>query len=218
MTKINYNYNGPLRVGIGGPVGSGKTTLLIELCREFKKNFEICAITNDIYTKEDAKILSRSGVLSNNRIMGVETGGCPHTAIREDASINISAIEKMNNKFPRLEVLFLESGGDNLAATFSPELVDITIYVIDVSGGEKIPRKGGPGITKSDYLVINKSDLSTIVGASLDVMKRDTIKMRGKKPWSFTEMKSKKGLKPIYDFILNKGGLKAYKHNLKQLY
>ena len=218
MKKINYNYNGPLRVGIGGPVGSGKTTLLIELCREFKKNFEICPITNDIYTKEDAKILSRSGVLSNNRIMGVETGGCPHTAIREDASINISAIEKMNNKFPRLEVLFLESGGDNLAATFSPELVDITIYVIDVSGGEKIPRKGGPGITKSDYLVINKSDLSTIVGASLDVMKRDTIKMRGKKPWSFTEMKSKKGLKPIYDFILNKGGLKAYKHNLKQLY
>ena len=214
MTKINYNYNGPLRVGIGGPVGSGKTTLLIELCREFKQDFEICAITNDIYTKEDAKILSRSGVLSNNRIMGVETGGCPHTAIREDASINISAIEKMNNKFPRLEVLFLESGGDNLAATFSPELVDITIYVIDVSGGEKIPRKGGPGITKSDYLVINKSDLSTIVGASLDVMKRDTIKMRGKKPWSFTEMKSKKGLKPICDFILNKGGLKTYKNNL----
>ena len=216
MTKINYNYNGPLRVGIGGPVGSGKTTLLIELCREFKQNFEICAITNDIYTKEDAKILSRSGVLSNNRIMGVETGGCPHTAIREDASINISAIEKMNNKFPRLELLFLESGGDNLAATFSPELVDITIYVIDVSGGEKIPRKGGPGITKSDYLVINKSDLSTIVGASLDVMKRDTIKMRGKKPWSFTEMKSKKGLKPIYEFILNKGGLKTYEHNLEQ--
>ena len=214
MTKINYNYNGPLRVGIGGPVGSGKTTLLIELCREFKQDFEICAITNDIYTKEDAKILSRSGVLSNNRIMGVETGGCPHTAIREDASINISAIEKMNNKFPRLEVLFLESGGDNLAATFSPELVDITIYVIDVSGGEKIPRKGGPGITKSDYLVINKSDLSAFVGASLDVMKRDTIKMRGKKPWSFTEMKSKKGLKPIYDFILNKGGLKTYKNNL----
>ena len=207
MTKTNYN--GPLRVGIGGPVGSGKTTLLIELCREFKQNFEICAITNDIYTKEDAKILSRSVVLSNNRIMGVETGGCPHTAIREDASINISAIEKMNNKFPRLEVLFLESGGDNLAATFSPELVDITIYVIDVSGGEKIPRKGGPGITKSDYLVINKSDLSTIVGASLDVMKRDTIKMRGKKPWSFTEMKNKKGLKPICDFIFNKGGLKT---------
>ena len=209
MTKINYNYNGPLRVGIGGPVGSGKTTLLIELCREFKQNFEICAITNDIYTKEDAKILSRSGVLSNNRIMGVETGGCPHTAIREDASINISAIEKMNNKFPRLEVVFLESGGDNLAATVSPELVDITIYVIDVSGGEKIPRKGGPGITKSDYLVINKSDLSTIVGASLDVMKRDTIKMRGKKPWFFTEMKIKKGLNPICDFIFNKGGLKT---------
>ena len=153
MTKIDFNHNGPLKVGIGGPVGSGKTTLLIELCREFKKNFEICAITNDIYTKEDAKILSRSGVLSNNRIMGVETGGCPHTAIREDASINISAIDKMNKRFPKLEILFLESGGDNLAATFSPELVDLTIYVIDVSGGEKIPRKGGPGITKSDFLM-----------------------------------------------------------------
>ena len=207
MTKINYNYNGPLKVGIGGPVGSGKTTLLIELCREFKKNFEICAITNDIYTKEDAKILSRSGVLSNSRIMGVETGGCPHTAIREDASINISAMEKMNKRFPKLEILFLESGGDNLAATFSPELVDITIYVIDVSGGEKIPRKGGPGITKSDFLVINKADLSKIVGASLDIMKKDTNKMRKKKPWTFTEIKNKKGLVEVFNFIRDVGGL-----------
>ena len=208
MKKIQNNYNGPLKVGIGGPVGSGKTTLLIELCREFKQKFEICAITNDIYTKEDAKILLSSGVLEKKRILGVETGGCPHTAIREDASINISAIEKMNERFPKLEVLFLESGGDNLAATFSPELVDITIYVIDVSGGEKIPRKGGPGITKSDFLVINKADLSHIVGASLDVMRKDTLRMRKNKPWTFTEMKNKKGLQSIYDFILNKGGLK----------
>ena len=208
MKKIQNNYNGPLKVGIGGPVGSGKTTLLIELCREFKQKFEICAITNDIYTKEDAKILLSSGVLEKKRILGVETGGCPHTAIREDASINISAIEKMNERFPKLEVLFLESGGDNLAATFSPELVDITIYVIDVSGGEKIPRKGGPGITKSDFLVINKADLSRIVGASLDVMRKDTLRMRKNKPWTFTEMKNKKGLQSIYDFILNKGGLK----------
>ena len=209
MKRNKYNYNGPLKIGIGGPVGSGKTSLLIELCREFKKNFEICAITNDIYTKEDAKILFNSGVLDKKRILGVETGGCPHTAIREDASINISAIEKMNKRFPNLEVLFLESGGDNLAATFSPELVDITIYVIDVSGGEKIPRKGGPGITKSDFLVINKADLSKIVGASLAVMEKDTIKMRKKKPWSFTEMKKRKGLKPIYDYILNNGGLQT---------
>ncbi len=210
MNKKN-NYNGPLKIGIGGPVGSGKTTLLIELCKEFKKNFEICAITNDIYTKEDAKILLQSGVLNEKRIMGVETGGCPHTAIREDASINISAIEKMNKRFPKLEVLFLESGGDNLAATFSPELVDITIYVIDVSGGEKIPRKGGPGITKSDFLVINKADLSSKVGASLDIMKKDTIRMRNKKPWSFTEMRNSKGIKVIYDFIIDTGGLELNK-------
>ena len=203
------NINGPLKVGIGGPVGAGKTSLTAELCKFLSKKISMAVISNDIYTKEDAEFLMKVQALPLERIKGVETGGCPHTAIREDASINISAIEKMNNKFPRLEVLFLESGGDNLAATFSPELVDITIYVIDVSGGEKIPRKGGPGITKSDYLVINKSDLSTIVGASLDVMKRDTIKMRGKKPWSFTEMKSKKGLKPICDFIFNKGGLKT---------
>jgi len=208
MKKKNI-YNGPLKVGIGGPVGSGKTTLLIELCREFKKKFEICAITNDIYTKEDAKILSRSGVLEKKRIMGVETGGCPHTAIREDASINISAIDVMKKKLPNLEIIFLESGGDNLAATFSPELVDITIYVIDVSGGEKIPRKGGPGITKSDFLVINKADLSKVVGASLDIMEKDTFKMRKKRPWGFTEMKNKKGLKAVYDFIASTGGLET---------
>ena len=207
MKRNKYNHNGPLKIGIGGPVGSGKTSLLIELCREFKKNFEICAITNDIYTKEDAKILFNSGVLDKKRILGVETGGCPHTAIREDASINISAIEKMNKRFPKLEVLFLESGGDNLAATFSPELVDITIYVIDVSGGEKIPRKGGPGITKSDFLVINKADLSSVVGASLEIMDKDTAKMREKKPWSFTEVKNGKGLEPIYKFIIKMGGL-----------
>ena len=211
---LDQNYNGPLKVGIGGPVGSGKTTLLIELCRQFKNNFEICAITNDIYTKEDAKILLSSGVLEKKKILGVETGGCPHTAIREDASINISAIEKMNERFPKLEVLFLESGGDNLAATFSPELVDITIYVIDVSGGEKIPRKGGPGITKSDFLVINKADLSHIVGASLDVMRKDTLRMRKNKPWTFTEMKNKKGLSKVYDFILNTGGLEIEGNNL----
>ena len=205
MTKTNYN--GPLRVGIGGPVGSGKTTLLIELCREFKQNFEICAITNDIYTKEDAKILSRSGVLSNNRIMGVETGGCPHTAIREDASINISAIEKMNNKFPRLEVLFLESGGDNLAATFSPELVDITIYVIDVSGGEKIPRKGGPGITRSDLLIINKIDLAPLVGADLGIMESDTRKQRGKRPFVFSNLQKGIGVEQIVEFIEREGGI-----------
>ena len=207
--KKNNIHNGPLKVGIGGPVGSGKTTLLIELCREFKKKFEICAITNDIYTKEDAKILSRSGVLEKKRIMGVETGGCPHTAIREDASINISAIDVMKKKLPNLEIIFLESGGDNLAATFSPELVDITIYVIDVSGGEKIPRKGGPGITKSDFLVINKADLSKVVGASLDIMEKDTLKMRKKRPWGFTEMKNKKGLKAVYDFIAITGGLET---------
>ena len=207
--KNNNIYNGPLKVGIGGPVGSGKTTLLIELCREFKKKFEICAITNDIYTKEDAKILSRSGVLEKKRIMGVETGGCPHTAIREDASINISAIDVMKKKLPNLEIIFLESGGDNLAATFSPELVDITIYVIDVSGGEKIPRKGGPGITKSDFLVIKKADLSKVVGASLDIMEKDTLKMRKKRPWGFTEMKNKKGLKAVYDFIAITGGLET---------
>ena len=203
MTKINYNYNGPLKVGIGGPVGSGKTTLLIELCREFKKNFEICAITNDIYTKEDAKILSRSGVLSNNRIMGVETGGCPHTAIREDCSLNKNAVIELEKKYHPLDFIFVESGGDNLAASFSPELVDICIYVIDVSAGDKIPRKGGPGITRSDLLIINKIDLSKMVGANLEIMKNDTNKMRGSMPWFFTNLKNSEGVDLVIDYLLN---------------
>ena len=207
MTKINFNHNGPLKVGIGGPVGSGKTTLLIELCREFKKNFEICAITNDIYTKEDAKILSRSGVLSNNRIMGVETGGCPHTAIREDASINISAIDKMNKRFPKLEILFLESGGDNLAATFSPELVDLSIYVIDVGMGGDIPRKGGPAITKSDFLLVNKTDLAPHVGVDLDKMKNDVEIARNKLPYVFGQMRNNTGVDSITSFLNEQGGL-----------
>ncbi len=207
MKNLNGK-KGPLKVGIGGPVGSGKTTLLEELCKKFSLNYNICAITNDIYTKEDAEILTRSGALGKDRIMGVETGGCPHTAIREDASINISAIEYMKNKFPNLDILFLESGGDNLAATFSPELVDITIYVIDVSGGEKIPRKGGPGITKSDFLVINKSDLANYVGASLDIMKNDTNRMRPNRPWVFSNMKKCEGIIKIIDFIIESGGLK----------
>ena len=207
MTKIDFNHNGPLKVGIGGPVGSGKTTLLIELCREFKKNFEICAITNDIYTKEDAKILSRSGVLSNNRIMGVETGGCPHTAIREDASINISAIDKMNKRFPKLEILFLESGGDNLAATFSPELVDLSIYVIDVGMGGDIPRKGGPAITKSDFLLVNKTDLAPHVGVDLDKMKNDVEIARNKLPYVFGQMRNNTGVDSITSFLNEHGGL-----------
>ena len=199
--------NGPLKVGIGGGIGTGKTSLTEALCRHLSKKISMAVISNDIYTIEDAEYLMRAQVLPIERIKGVETGGCPHTAIREDASINISAIDKMNKRFPRLEIIFLESGGDNLAATFSPELVDLTIYVIDVSGGEKIPRKGGPGITKSDFLVINKADLSKVVGASLDIMKKDTNKMRNKRPWTFTEIKNKKGLKKIYNFILNTGGL-----------
>ena len=207
MTKIDFNHNGPLKVGIGGPVGSGKTTLLIELCREFKKNFEICAITNDIYTKEDAKILSRSGVLSNNRIMGVETGGCPHTAIREDASINISAIDKMNKRFPKLEILFLESGGDNLAATFSPELVDLTIYMIDVAQGADIPRKKAPAIRKSDLLVINKVDLAPYVNVDLEQMKQDVNEARNGLPYIFGEMKNNNGIEKISDFLTSQGGL-----------
>jgi len=205
----NYAYNGPLKVGIGGPVGSGKTSLLIELCREFKKNFEICAITNDIYTKEDAKILTRTGALPEDRIMGVETGGCPHTAIREDASINLAAIETMHERFPNLDLVLIESGGDNLAATFSPELADITIYVIDVSSGEKIPRKGGPGITRSDMFVINKTDLAEMVGADLSVMDTDTKKMRPDRPYVFSNMKTGDGVGAIVDFVVNTGGLRA---------
>jgi len=199
--------NGPLRVGIGGPVGSGKTALMEALCGSFRDRFDICAITNDIYTKEDAAILMRAGALPDERIMGVETGGCPHTAIREDASINLAAVAEMRQRFPKLDLVLIESGGDNLAATFSPELADVTIYVIDVSGGEKIPRKGGPGITRSDLLVINKTDLASMVGASLEVMEADTKRMRGERPYVFTNMKSREGLDVITNFIQKRGGL-----------
>ena len=201
--------NGPLRVGIGGPVGSGKTALMELLCKRLRGSHEIAAITNDIYTKEDAEILARADALPLDRIMGVETGGCPHTAIREDASINLAAIDAMNRRFPALDLVLIESGGDNLAATFSPELADLTIYVIDVSGGEKIPRKGGPGITRSDLLVINKIDLAPYVGASLEIMERDTVTMRRGKPYVFTNMKNGQGLDRIVEFIAAKGGLRA---------
>jgi urease accessory protein len=200
--------SGPLRVGIGGPVGSGKTALMEALCKRFRDRYEICAITNDIYTKEDAEILTRAGALAPERIMGVETGGCPHTAIREDASINLAAIVDMRAKFPKLDLILIESGGDNLAATFSPELADITIYVIDVSAGEKIPRKGGPGITRSDLLVINKTDLAPLVGASLEVMDRDAKKMRGNRPFVFTNLKTGDGADKIARFVIEKGGLR----------
>ncbi|VFU09741.1 urease accessory protein UreG [Methylocella tundrae] len=199
--------NGPLRVGIGGPVGSGKTALTDRLCKAMRDHWNIAAITNDIYTKEDAEFLTRSAALAPERIMGVETGGCPHTAIREDASINLAAIQSMNARFPGLDVIFIESGGDNLAATFSPELADLTIYVIDVSAGDKIPRKGGPGITRSDLLVINKIDLAPLVGASLDVMDRDSRRMRGARPFLFTNLKADKGVAEIVAFIESKGGL-----------
>ena len=201
--------NGPLRVGIGGPVGSGKTALMEQICRRFRSVYDIAAITNDIYTKEDARILTEAGALDADRIMGVETGGCPHTAIREDASLNLAAIRTMRQRFPALDLVLIESGGDNLAATFSPELADLTIYVIDVSGGEKIPRKGGPGITRSDLLVINKSDLAPYVGASLDVMDRDARRMRGAKPFVFTDMRKATGLDTITAFIETAGGLAA---------
>ena len=199
--------NGPLRVGIGGPVGSGKTALMENLCKLFRDRYDICAITNDIYTKEDALILTRAGALPEERIMGVETGGCPHTAIREDASINLAAVTQMRQRFPKLDLILIESGGDNLAATFSPELADVIIYVIDVSGGEKIPRKGGPGITRSDFLVINKTDLAPMVGASLEVMDADTRKMRGQRPYGFTNMKTGAGVDVVASFIVAKGGL-----------
>ena len=201
--------HGPLRVGIGGPVGSGKTTLTEMLCKRFRGSYDICAITNDIYTKEDAEILMRAQALPLERIMGVETGGCPHTAIREDCSINLAAIDTMRKKFPDLELILIESGGDNLAATFSPELADLTIYVIDVAQGEKIPRKGGPGITRSDLLVINKTDLAPHVGADLSVMERDARRMRGDRPFVLTSIKSGKGLDQIADFIVGAGGLRA---------
>jgi urease accessory protein len=189
------------RVGIAGPVGSGKTALLDALCKFFREKYQIAVVTNDIYTQEDAQFLVRSQALSSDRILGVETGGCPHTAIREDASINLTAIEELEHRFDNLELVFLESGGDNLAATFSPELVDLTIYVIDVAAGDKIPRKGGPGITKSDLLVINKIDLAPLVGASLEVMERDAKKMRGDKPFVFTNLKTKQGLDFVVSFI-----------------
>ena len=200
--------SGPLRVGIGGPVGSGKTALVDALCKHLRDVLDVAAITNDIYTKEDAQFLTRSGALDPSRIMGVETGGCPHTAIREDASMNLAACAEMTARFPGLELLFVESGGDNLAATFSPELADITLYVIDVSAGDKIPRKGGPGITRSDLLIINKIDLAPYVGASLDVMDRDAKKMRGDRPFIFAQIKAGKSVPEIADFICAKGGLK----------
>ena len=199
--------NGPLRVGVGGPVGSGKTALMEQLCKRLRSVYDLAAITNDIYTKEDERILTETGALEAERIMGVETGGCPHTAIREDASINLAAIADMNKRFPKLELILVESGGDNLAATFSPELADLTIYVIDVSGGEKIPRKGGPGITRSDLLVINKIDLAPYVGASLEVMARDAKLMRKDRPFVFTNMKTGEGVEEIIAFIEARGGL-----------
>ncbi|MEJ0022547.1 MAG: urease accessory protein UreG [Alphaproteobacteria bacterium] len=196
-----------LRVGIGGPVGSGKTALMDALCKRLRTRYNIAAITNDIYTKEDAEFLTRAGSLEPERIIGVETGGCPHTAIREDASMNLAAVAQMERKFPGLDVILIESGGDNLAATFSPELADITIYVIDVSAGDKIPRKGGPGITRSDLLVINKIDLAPHVGASLEVMDRDARKMRVERPFAFTNIRAGDGVDRIVDFITEHGGL-----------
>jgi urease accessory protein len=201
--------HGPLRVGIGGPVGSGKTALMEALCKAFRDRYDLCAITNDIYTKEDARLLTVAGALPSERIMGVETGGCPHTAIREDASINLAAVSEMSRRFPQLDVVLIESGGDNLAATFSPELADLTIYVIDVAGGEKIPRKGGPGITRSDLLVINKIDLAPLVGADLSVMRADTERMRGARPFVFTNLRAGEGVDVVASFIERTGGLAA---------
>ena len=201
--------NGPLRIGIGGPVGAGKTSLTEALCKALRDEFSLAVITNDIYTREDAEYLMRAQALPLDRIRGVETGGCPHTAIREDASINLAAIDELNTAFPDLDLILIESGGDNLSATFSPELADLTIYVIDVAAGEEIPRKGGPGITRSDLLVINKTDLAPYVGASLEVMQRDTLAQRGDGPFVFADMKAGKGLPEIASFIRSKGGLSA---------
>ena len=199
--------NGPLRIGIGGPVGSGKTALTDKLCKAMREKYSVAVVTNDIYTKEDAEALVRMQALPSDRIVGVETGGCPHTAIREDATINLQAIADLNRRFPDLDVVFIESGGDNLAATFSPDLADLTIYVISVCQGEEIPRKGGPGITKSDLLVINKRDLAPYVGADLDVMDRDATRMRAEKPFVFTDMKRGDGVNRIVDFLTLYGGL-----------
>ena len=195
----------PLRVGVGGPVGTGKTTLVEMLCKRMRDRYDLVVITNDIYTKEDQRLLTVAGALPAERIMGVETGGCPHTAIREDASINLEAIDQMLKRFPDADIVFIESGGDNLAATFSPELSDLTLYVIDVAGGEKIPRKGGPGITRSDLLVINKTDLAPHVGASLEVMAADTRKMRGDRPFVMTDLKTETGLSEVVQFIEERG-------------
>jgi urease accessory protein len=199
--------NGPLRIGVGGPVGSGKTTLTEKLCKAMRSRFSLAVITNDIYTKEDALLLSRLQALSEDRIMGVETGGCPHTAIREDASINLAAIAQMNRRFPDLDVIFIESGGDNLAATFSPDLADLSLYVVSVCQGEKIPRKGGPAITRSDLLIINKTDLAPYVGADLLVMAADAKRGRGEKPFVMTDLLHSKGVQEVEDFIVRLGGL-----------
>ncbi len=201
--------NGPLRVGIGGPVGTGKTALMNALCKHFRARYDIAAITNDIYTKEDAEFLTRAGALAPERIMGIETGGCPHTAIREDASINLAGVAELCRRFPGLDLILIESGGDNLAATFSPELADLTIYVIDVSAGDKIPRKGGPGITRSDLLVINKTDLAPLVGADLNVMDRDARRMRGERPFVFANIRAGQGVTEIAAFVERAGGLSA---------
>ncbi|MBA3902985.1 MAG: urease accessory protein UreG [Rhodocyclaceae bacterium] len=202
--------NQPLRVGIGGPVGSGKTALTLSLCRALRDKFDIAVVTNDIYTEEDARFLVRNQALAPERIIGVETGGCPHTAIREDASINLEAVARLNALFPDLDIVFVESGGDNLAATFSPELSDLTLYVIDVAAGDKIPRKGGPGITRSDLLIINKIDLAPMVGASLEVMARDAKKMRGERPFVFSNLKTGQGLSEIIGFIESRGLLQPH--------
>ncbi|ANX03712.1 urease accessory protein UreG [Immundisolibacter cernigliae] len=207
MTQLTES--GPLRVGIGGPVGSGKTALTEALCKALRERYRIAVVTNDIYTREDAEFLTRAGALAPERIVGVETGGCPHTAIREDASLNLAAVAELSRRFAPLDLVFVESGGDNLAATFSPELSDLTLYVIDVAAGDKIPRKGGPGITRSDLLIINKTDLAPHVGASLDVMDRDSRRMRGERPFVFTCLKTGAGLDTVIAFIVREGGLRG---------
>jgi urease accessory protein len=206
---MSISPHGPLRVGIGGPVGTGKTALMDALCKRLRDRYDIAAITNDIYTKEDAEFLTRAGSLPPERILGIETGGCPHTAIREDASINLAGVTDLRRRFPALDLILIESGGDNLAATFSPELADLTIYVIDVSAGDKIPRKGGPGITRSDLLVINKIDLAPLVGASLEVMDRDAKRMRGARPFVFANIRAGQGVAEIAAFVEKQGGLQA---------